>query len=326
MSRPSGIEIAKRLVTWADVVAENFRPGVMEKWGMGYEDLKKLKPDIIMCRLSAQGQTGPARGYKAYGNHLNALYGLTYFTGWPDSSPIPPSWAYPDYFVPFFATAVLLAALDYRRRTGKGQMIDMSQGEISTQFIAPYLLEYSANGEESGRTGNSHSYAVPHNVYRCKGEDRWCAIAVFTDEQWISFCKVIGSPDWTKEPRFCGILNRKKNEEELDRLIGEWTISRTAEEVMQLTQQAGIASGVVKTGGEIYEDPQLNKRNFLWLLKHKEMGDFPLLGQPSILSKTPAQARLPSPCLGEHTEYVCKELLGISEQEFDKLLLDEAFT
>ena len=320
-----GIEIARRLISWADITAENFNPGVMDKWGLGYDDLKKFKPDIIMLRTSNQGQTGPFSRLGGLGLQLNALAGFAHFTGWTDRDPLSLMFAYSDYFVPHFAVALLAAALDYRLRTGKGQMIDLSQSEACLQFLSPYLLECEVNQEESGRTGNQHPYAVPHNVYPCRGDDCWCAIAVFSDEDWGNFCKAIGEPPWTKETRFANFLNRKKNEEELDKLIGEWTIHHAPQEVMQLMQAFKVAAGVVKKGEDIYRDPQLREANLFWTLKHKVMGDFTHMGQPARLSKTPAQPRMPAPCLGEHTEYVCKELLGIAQEEFDRLLIAGAF-
>ncbi len=325
LGHPQGREIAKKLVSWADITAENFNPGVMENWGLGYEDLKKIRPDAIMLRTSNQGQTGPFSRLGGLGLQLNALAGFVNFTGWADRDPLSFMFAYPDYFVPHFAIATLVAALEYRRQTGKGQMIDLSQSEVSLQFLGPYLLECEANGEESTRNGNQHPYAVPHNAYPCRGNDSWCAIAVFSDEDWENFCNVIGNPSWTEDTRFATFFNRKKNEEELDILIGEWTINHSAQETMELMQAAGVAAGMVKKGEDIYQDPQLREANLFWVLKHKEIGDFPHMGQPSRLSKTPAQPRMPSPCLGEHTEYVCKELLGISDTEFDQLLISGAF-
>lgn len=325
LGHPQGRDVAKELVAWADVVAENFNPGVMEKWGLGYEELRKIKPDIIMLRSSNQGQTGPFSKLGGLGLQLNALTGFVHFTGWPDRDPLSLMFAYSDYFVPHLAVALLAAALDYRQRTGKGQMLDLSQSEVCLQFLAPYLLECDVNNKESVRSGNLHPYAVPHNVYPCKGDDCWCAIAVFTDEEWRNFCKVIGEPPWTIDAKFDTFLNRKKNEEELDRLIREWTINHTAQEVMDLMQAVGVAAGIVKKGEEIYTDPQLREVDIFWVLKHREIGDFTHMGQPCRLPKTPAQPRMPAPCVGEHTEYVCKELLGMSETEFDKLLIGGAF-
>jgi benzylsuccinate CoA-transferase BbsF subunit len=321
----TGKEIARRLVAWSDIVVENFAPGTMENLGFGYEELKSIKPDIIMLRLSNQGQTGPYSRYASLGNQLVALSGFAHFTGWPDRDCLSLPLAYSDYFCPWLAVSALLAAVDYRDRTGKGQMIDISQFEASLQFIGPYLLECSANGSQQGRRGNSHPYAAPHGAYRCQGDDRWCTIAVMTDEQWRAFCRAIGNPVWTGESRFATVMERKKNEEELNGLVETWTSQRPAEEVMEIMQGHGVASGVVKNAQDIYEDPQLKERGHLWVLDHREMGAFSHLAQPSKLSATPAQPKMAAPCLGEHTEYVCTRLLGISDEEFVRLSAAGAF-
>jgi crotonobetainyl-CoA:carnitine CoA-transferase CaiB-like acyl-CoA transferase len=326
LGTPEGIEVAKRLVAWADVVVENFRPGVMEKWGLGYEDLVKIQPDVVMLRLSSQGQTGPFRGSRSYGLHLHALFGIANFVGWPDRDPTGLMFAYPDFFVPFFANTVLLGALKSRRVTGKGQLIDLSQAEVCAQFLAPYLLEYEANAEESGRAGNRHPSAAPHGVYPCKGDDRWCAIAVFTDQQWEAFRSVIDDPPWSGESRFETFADRKQHEDELDALIGDWTAKRSPETVMELMQDAGVAAGVVKSGKDVAEDPQLRERGFLWTLPHNEIGDFAHLGQPSIMSKTPAQGVMPAPCIGQHTEYVLTNLLDMPDDEFVELTQKGVFS
>jgi benzylsuccinate CoA-transferase BbsF subunit len=325
LDQTGGLEIAKKLVSWADIVGDSHRPGVMERLGLGYDDLRKIKPDIIMIRSSNQGLTGPNASHPGFGNHLNGLAGFVDLVGWPDQPPISLIVAYTDYVAPHFAVAALVGALDYRRKTGKGQLLDLSQLEVGLQLLAPVLINYVVNGVEDSRMGNSCSYAAPHGVYRCKGEDRWCAIAVFNDAEWESFCKVISNAPWAQDPKFSTLRGRKENEEELDRLVEGWTINYNAEEVMRRMQDAGVAAGVVQNAKDLYEDSQLKERAYFWVMEHKELGKFSHLGQPSILSKTPAKPYRPAPCLGEHTEYVCRELLGMSESEFNEFLIDGAF-
>jgi benzylsuccinate CoA-transferase BbsF subunit len=165
---------------------------------------------------------------------------------------------------------------------------------------------------ESPKDWKRFPFCCSYGVYRCQ-EDRWCAIAVLTDEEWKSFCNVIDKPDLVGDPRFQTSFDRVKNRDELDRMVNEWTVHLTAEEVMVKLQTAGVPAGVVKNGADIYNDPQLRHRNYFWELKHPEMGPFTHLGQSFVLSKTPAEARRPSPCLGEHTELICKEFLKMSE-------------
>lgn len=325
LNHRQGVEVAKRIIAWADVVVENFAPGVMEKWGLGYPDLKKVKPDIIMLRLSAQGQTGPYGRHPCTGYALTAMAGFTWITGWPDRGPVQPYAAYSDTVAPRFGALAIIAALDYKRRTGKGQYLDLSQLECSIQCLAPIILDYTANGRVAYRNGNRHPHAAPHGAYPCQGEDRWCTIAVFSDEEWKSFCTAAGHPEWTKDPGFATLTARKQNEDELDKLVAEWTSNFTAEEVMTKMQSLGVPAGVVQNGKDIHQDPQLEHRRHFWVFNHPEAGAYKADSFPFKLSKNPAEPRLPAPCLGEHNEYVYTKILGMSDEEFVNLLADGVF-
>jgi benzylsuccinate CoA-transferase BbsF subunit len=325
LNDPKGMDVAKRLIAWADVVSENFRPGQMEKWGLGYENLVKINPSIIMFRSSAQGQTGRYSRLGTIGNNLHSLTGFTYITGWPDREPVPPWGAFTDVTVPTMGVAMIAAALEYRDRTGEGQCLDLSQYEASLHYLAPAILDYEVNGRVAGREGNSCSYAAPHGVYRCKGDDRWCSIAVFDDKEWNSFCDVLGRPPWTDSPDFSTLLARKENESKLNFLVEKWTMHHEAEEVMTLMQDADISAGLVENGADMLYDPQFQERGFYQRLNHSEMGDVIHRGAASQLSETPWAFDRPSPCMGEHTEYVCREFLKMSDEEFVELLNSEAF-
>jgi benzylsuccinate CoA-transferase BbsF subunit len=321
MTHPLAISLAKELIAWADVVMENHTPKVMDRWGLGYEELKKIKPDIIMVRQNGFGSNGPYRNLAAFGMTLAAIAGIPNFIGWPDRGPLPVGvGAYTDCISPRFASAALIAALDYRDRTGKGQLLDFSQFETAIYFVLPGVLDYAVNGREPVRNGNACAYAVPHNVYPCKGKDRWCTIAVFNDEQWAQLCKMIGKPEYVHDTRFDTLLHRKENEKEIDALVENWTIHLTPEEVMAQLQGAGVPAGVVKNAADIYSDPQLRHRNLFWPMDHSEMGSFTHLGASFELSKTRAQAYMPSPCLGEHNEYILTKILGKTDEEFLELL------
>ena len=322
LAHPKGVELAKGLVAWADIVTENFAGGTIEKMGLGYEALRKVKPDIIMLSTSVQGQTGPHASLSGFGTHLAAMSGLQHITGWPDRIAVDIE-VYTDFITNRFVVPSLVAALLYRRRTGKGQYIDASQYEMAQQFMAPLILDKTVNNRVAGRMGNRHPDAAPHAAYRCRGEDRWCAIAVFTDEEWTSFCEVIGNPAWTKESRFQTLAGRKENEEELNGLVEAWTIGRTAEEVMERMQTGGVAAGVVKTVEDVMEhDPQLAHRHHYWRLDHPEIGEYVAPGPPFKLSKSPAELRS-APLLGEHNEYAMKEILGLSDDEIVELTIEE---
>jgi benzylsuccinate CoA-transferase BbsF subunit len=321
MHNPLGMGVAKELISWADVVMENFTPGVMDRWGLGYEALTKIKPDIIMVRQNGFGIEGPYKNLAAFGMILAAIAGIPQYIGWPDRGPLPVGvGAYTDSISPRFAAAALIAALDYRDKTGKGQLIDLAQFETALYFLLPGLLDAAVNGREPLRNGNAADSAAPHNVYPCKGKERWCTIAATNASQWAALCKTIGRADLESDPRFDTLRHRKDNENELDALIEAWTIDRTPEEVMTVLQTAGVPAGIVENAADLFEDPQLRARGLFWPMEHSEMGLFTHLGSSMLLSKTPAQASTPSPRMGEHNEYVLTKILGKTDEEFVELL------
>lgn len=314
---PKGLELARRLIASADVFVENMAGGTLARRGLGYEDIRKIKPDIIYLATCMQGQTGPHAKHAASGHKLSALAGFNHITGWPDREP---AWVgtYTDFVAPRYNIIAILGALEYRRRTGKGQFLDMSQYEPGLQFMAPAMLDYVVNGRVANREGNRCSYAAPHNAYRCQGEDRWCAIAVFTNEEWQSFCRVIGSPALSKDSRFATLLVRKENEEELDRLINEWTGHRTAEEVMSLMQAGGVAAGVVETvKDQVENDPQLRARQFFWELESPEPKKY--VTSPPPYYRLAIRVRQ-GPLLGESNDYVFKGILGMKDEDIAELV------
>jgi benzylsuccinate CoA-transferase BbsF subunit len=322
LDHPRGIELAKRIVTWADVVVESFTTGAMEKWGLDYDNLKKIKPDIIMLRTCMHGHSGPLAKHHGQGFVLTALSGLDALTGWPDRPPSGLYDAYTDFVAPLFNAVSLIAALDYRRRTGKGLCIDQSQHEAVLQCIAPLILGYTANGTEPRANGNRLDYAAPHGIYRCQGDDRWCAIAVFTDDEWKSFGNAIGNPAWVSDPKFTTLSGRKQNEGELDRLVEEWSSQHAAEEVMTLLQAAGVAAGMVANARDQSEDPQLKHYHCFNKLDHPEMGELSFYHGPGFnLPKTPYELGRPT-MIGEYNEYVYTKLLGLSDEEWAELIAD----
>jgi len=320
LNHPQAMTVVKRIVAWADIVAESFGPGRMKKWGLGYEELKQIKPDIIMFISTQQGQTGPHKDQPGFGTQLTSLAGFTQLTGWPDRPPALPYGAYTDSIAPRFGAAAIMAALDYRRRTGKGQYLDLSQYETGCQFLAPLILDYTTSQKIANRMGNRSPYGAPHGAYPCRGGDKWCVIAIFTDKEWESLCQAMGNPPWTKEARFGSSVGRKNNQDELDKLIGGWTINFTAEEIVAKLQAAKVAAGIVETSEEVYLDPQLRHRHYFEELEHPEIGRHSYPRPGFRLSKTPSQIHLPAPCLGEHTEYVCTKILGMPDEEFVDLL------
>ncbi len=247
LTNPKALEVAKILVAWADVVVENYAGGVMEKLGLGYSELKKVNPDIIMLSSCMQGQTGPYARHPGMGFQLSALSGFCHITGWPDRPP-PELGVYTDFIAPHYNVIIVLSALLHRKRTGKGQYIDLSQFETGVQFISPLILDYIVNNRVAEREGNKLAYAAPHNAYRCRDEYTWCGIPLYTEEGWAGFCKVIGNPSWTKEPRFSTVQARKENEGELNGLVEEWTMNCTPEQVLAKMQAVGIVTERLPTG------------------------------------------------------------------------------
>lgn len=315
LNTPGGRELARKLAKWADVVVESFAPGQMHKWGLNYEELRKINPHIIMLSVSMMGATGPHAAQPGLGLQLTSLTGLTYLTGWPDRDP-PYIWgAYTDVPASRLGAAALLAVLDYHRRTGKSCYIDLSQYEASVQYLAPLILEYQATGNLWERAGNRSPVASPHGVFPCEGDDRWCAISVFNDQEWRTLCNVMGMPDLAKDSRFSTFEKRKENEDELGQHIAEWTKQFSPEEIMVKLQKAGVNAGVVQKSSDLYQDPQLGHRKHFLPVTHPEVGEYDYFCPGFRLEKVPIRAGR-APCLGEHNEYVCTQILGLSDEEF----------
>ncbi|MFC1925764.1 CoA transferase, partial [Chloroflexota bacterium] len=325
LRHPKGLEVAKKLIARADVLVENYTPGTLPRLGLGYDVLKEINPGLIMLSSSNQGQTGPYASQIGFGYQLSSFVGYHNITGWPDRDPCLIRTPYTDLPGARYGLISVLAALDYRRRTGKGQFIDLSQYEAGLQFLASIVLDYDVNKRVARRDGNRDPYAAPHGAYPCQGDDRWCAIGVFSEEEWQSFCKVIGDPSWTKDAKFTNLAARKENEEELDRLVGEWSSGHTAEEVMSMMQKAGVPAGVVQTCADLHADPQLKHRNHFMQIEHPVIGKHFYFNEGFRLSKTPGEPTNPGPCIGEHNEYVYTKILGMSDEEFIGMLTDGVF-
>ncbi len=318
---PQARQVARRMIyDWADVAIDAMVPGVMERWGLDYESLRTEKPDLIHISTTMQGQTGPYSRMPGHGQVLAQLAGFSYVTGWPDREPAVPGNAYTDFIAFPHVLAALIAAIIYRDRTGRGQYIDVSQLECSVQFLAPPIMDYMINKQIMVRMGNRSTHAAPHAVYRCRGEDRWCAIAVSTDEEWRSFCKVIGNPKWTQDPKFATFRGRKQNEDELNALVEEWTVDHPPQEVMSLMQAAKVPAGVAASGEDLAADPQLKHRGTHVVLEHPEIGPHIYQPPPYRLSKTPPDLTMPAPCIGQHNEHILRDVLRMSDEEVADLI------
>ena len=325
LGSPKGIEIAKRLIAKSDVLCENFRAGFMESVGLGYDELVKIKPDIIMISMPVFGKTGPRRTFAGYGTGIQAAAGLNVISGFPHREPainVALSDMGPN---PTHAMVAALSALHYRNLTGKGQYIELVQFESALGWMETTILDYTVNGRVRRTQGNRSPYAAPHGIYRCLGEDRWCAIAVFTEEQWQAFCEVLGNPAWVKDARFATLQSRKVNEDELDGLVEQWTSQKTAEDVMRLMQTRKVPAGVVQTGEDLMKhDEQIRYHKNFVELDHPD-GKALCEGVAIGFSATPGRVRTAGPSMGEHNEYVYGQVLGMSEDEINECYVDGAF-
>jgi len=320
LKHPRGVELARALMARADVVIENFAPGVLKRLGLDYSALREINPGIIMLSSCNQGQTGLRARQRGFGSQLTSMSGFTHLTGYGDGHPPMLLYGpYIDFIGVGYGLIAVLAALDFRRRTGRGQHIDLSQYEAGLQFVIPALLDQQVNGRAPGPQGNRDPHAAPHGAYPCQGDDEWCVIAVFDQAEWRALCQATEHPEWATDPRFVTLEARQANEDELDRLISEWTTRHTSRQVMEKLQAAGVPAGMVQTIGDLFSCPQLLHRGQWPALEHRELASYEYEAPPFLLSETPAEIRRPSPCLGEHNDYVFGELLGMSPAELEQL-------
>jgi len=310
-------EIFLRLVKISDVVVENFSPRVISNWGLGYEEFKKVNPRIIMVSISGFGHTGPLRDLVALAPTLQAYSGLTDITSFERGNPLGLGFPYADIAAALHTTLMILISLEAREKTGQGEYIDLSEFEALCTTMGPTLLDIAVNQKDLLPRGNKADYipAAPYGVYRCLGVDRWCVIAVFHEEEWISLCHVLRNLDWTKEENFSTLEKRQKNAAELDEGIEKWTRQFPPEEAVELLQKAGVPAGVVQNAGDLARDPHLRARSFFAEVEH------PLLGR-TISDRVPwkcpenfSASWRPAPGLGEDNDYVFRQLLGMEERE-----------
>ena len=329
MKTTQGIDIAKRLVAVSDVVAENFSGRVMPSWGLDYDSIRAINPSVIMLSMSGLGRTGPWKDRVSYGQTLQAWSGFTELTGFPDTDPSGPASAYSDAVGGMAGAQAVLLALLHRSRTGRGQWLDVSQFESLTSLLDTLALDMSVNGSAavSTRTGNRlpHGGGAPHGAYRCRGEDRWVAITIFSDEEWRALVDALGCPQWTQDERFATSDAREQNADALDALVNSWTAQHTAEEVMALLQSAGVAAGVVQTGEDLSRDPQLKERGFFRRVPDHQGELRTIESAPYKMSRTPGSVTRGAPAFAADMTYVLRELLGMSDDEVDECAIAGAF-
>lgn len=320
LTQPRGKELFKKLIQVSDVFLESNAPHVMENLGLTYDVLKEVNPRLIMLSMPGFGQYGPYKYYRSLGVHQECFIGHTFLRGYPDSDPSTTSTLFhADEASGATAAFAVLAALHYRDRTGKGQFINMAQAEATMPHLGEAIMDYTMNKRVQTSSGNRLPGAAPCGCYRCQGEDRWINITVTSDEEWEGLCRAMGEPQWTREERFSDSPSRDKHQDELDKLIEEWTIKENHYTLMYLLQREGVPAGPVIFEDDAYTDPHLKERGFFEELTHEECGTHLYPGLGWRMSKTPNNLRLPPVRLGEHNEYVYKQVLKVSDEEYRKL-------
>ena len=315
MKSPEAIALARKLIATADLVIESFAPGAMARMGLGYEQICSINPGAIMVSTCLMGQTGPAAGLAGYGYHAGSIAGFYEVTGWPDEPPSAPWVAYTDTIAPRFISCLLGAALDYRRRTGKGCYLDVAQIETALHFLAPEFTNLQFNGYEATRNGNRSRFQAPQGVYPCLSEDRWIAISINNCRQWQSLCEAMGNQALLQDAKLQTVEGRLERHDELDQVISAWTCSWQAHDLMHSLQKAGVPAGVVQRSSDLLRDPQYAHRRFYRYHEHSEMGRIPYAGHQYLMENYDNGPRWAAPCLGEHSFEILTEMLQLSDEE-----------
>ena len=308
-----------RLVEKSDIVIENYRAEVMSNLGLDYQQLREARPDVIMVSMPGHGKDGPERDYVAYGTNVEQLAGLVSVSGYIDGPPQKSGVSYGDPVAGTAAAGAVIMALIARKRTGRGQYIELAQREALTGHIGEYVVGYSITGEIPKRIGNRHPFQSPHGCYPALGEDKWVTIACRDDLDFAALCHVMGAPDLADDERFREAHHRYANQDELDQLIAEWTRDQDASAVFDLLSQAGVPCGPVLTHVDLYANPHLRERGFFEHVEHVDAGSWDMDGPAYDFARRPTSIRKNAPAFGEHNAYVFGEILGMDESEVASL-------
>jgi benzylsuccinate CoA-transferase BbsF subunit len=323
MKKPQSVELVKQLVHWADVVSENFAPGVMDRFGLDYETLRREREDLIMVSCCLFGQTGPQRTYPGFGGQGSAISGFNQLTGHPDHEAHGPYSTITDSLTPRYVALAIAAALLERRKSGCGQYIDVSQIEAGIYSLSEIVVRYSANGEVENRRENANEFAAPHGIYPCLGDDRWIAIEVHSDEEWASLVAAMGTSAWVRQGDYETTASRLANRSVLDDHLGQWTSQFEPHALMADLQAAGVEAGAVQTFADLHRDPQLEYRKHFEVLPHAHLGDLSLERCGFRITGLDGGYYRPGPLLGEDNESILGEILGLSEARIEELIAEE---
>jgi crotonobetainyl-CoA:carnitine CoA-transferase CaiB-like acyl-CoA transferase len=319
LTHEAGRKVFEELVAISDVVVENFRQGSLERLGYTYEKLRQIRPDLIYISMPAFGNSGPWKGYVAYGIGQEQLSGMAHMTGYVGEGPMKSGINHGDPITGSHAAGVALAALRYRRRTGQGMFIDVSQQESAVALIGGEVLAYQMTDQEPDRRGNHSPYFAPYNTYPCAGEDRWVTIAATTDEEWRSLAEIIGGPELANDPRYVNNETRMRHQDSLDQLIAAWTSTREMYDISWQLQKAGVPASPVLRGPDLLDDPHYRERGTFNQVDHPQVGPKWYPGFAWRMSATPGQVHWPAPTLGQHNHQIYSQLLGLSRSEIEDL-------
>jgi crotonobetainyl-CoA:carnitine CoA-transferase CaiB-like acyl-CoA transferase len=321
LNQDRGRELLKDIIKQSDVVSESFTPRVMRAFGLDYESLTAIKPDIIMISLSGYGQDGPCSDWSAYGMGLEPASGVSQLTGYPGEAPLRTGMSFTDPYSGFIGAGAVLSALHNRRRTGKGQYIDLSEQEAAIPLMGAALMDFAMNERLPERIGNrSGGAAVPQGAYRCKGDDEWIAISVANDDEWAAFARATGHPEWADDERYAGVLGRTRRLDELYEMVESWTQTQDKYEAFHLLQKAGVKAAPVLNGKDVLLDSHFKERGMWDWVEQPHQGKRPVPRHLSAkFSEFDAAARGPAPTLGQHNGEVLGGLLGLSDDEIASL-------
>ena len=317
LDEPEGRQLLLDLTNISDVVIENFRPRVMRNFDLTYEDLKTVKPDIIMCSMPGFGSEGEYAEYPAFGPSVETMTGISSLMGYPGGPPMVSGIAYPDPLAAMNGAGALMSALLHRQRTGQGQFIDLALSEGPVCQIGEHIVAFSRTGTQPLRIGNTHPNHAPYGVYPCSDDDQWIAICVTSDNQWAILQKLMGNSDGD-DSRFASSASRVSHRAELDELVGQWSVKHDSRELTVTLQSLSIAAGAAVNNWQMLEDPHMNQRGFMMDIDEPDLGVKRYPGQAIRLSSTPATKQNPSPQLGEHTRQLLHNLLSMSNAEIDR--------
>jgi crotonobetainyl-CoA:carnitine CoA-transferase CaiB-like acyl-CoA transferase len=320
LSQPEGQEIFRELIAKSDIVLENFTPRVMRKWGLNYDELKKIKPSLIMLSNTGYGSTGPWSSFPSQGTTLEATMGITFYTGYRGDKPWKVGQSYPDFIACWAGLNGLWAAIAHMRKTGQGQWVDVGMYQLGVALMPEPILQKQLDGTEPVRMGNEHAEHVPSNLFQTKGTDQWLALTIQTDSQWATLTVLMQQPELASDPRFCTAAARQHNRNAVNALVAAWCLTHTPQALFEQLQTHGIAAAPVLNSRDLLRDPHLKHRNFYETVIHPEpIGERPIIGRPYKLRFRDAHIKKPGPRFGEDNDSILREILGKTPEQISAL-------